>query len=157
VRQDGDVHDQAPVPGVRKEAADSPWPVPICVRIRYAASGSGWTNRDRIGRWNAVDQRNANLEKVAALSGMLGFLNFSAGKPDPRFQKQLNDAYTYLAGQGIAEPWNILHAELNRKLDALEAGESSAFRDATQARAVLSLVLTRFMPAYRQHHEDLLF
>lgn len=104
-----------------------------------------------------MDQRHADVEQVVSLSGMLGYLNFSEGKPDPRFQKQLNEAYGFLLRQEAAEPWNVLRALLAEKLQALEGGESSAFRDAAQARAVLSLVFDRFLPAYRQHHADLLF
>ena len=38
----------------------------------------------------------ANLESSATLPAILGYLNFSEGKPDARFQKQLSDAYQFL-------------------------------------------------------------
>jgi hypothetical protein len=88
---------------------------------------------------------------------MLGYLNFSGGKPEPRFQKQLNDALAYLGGQGVPEPWHALHQQLVQKLEELQAGDSSAFREATQVKAVLSLVFTRCLRGYRRHHADLLF
>ena len=37
-----------------------------------------------------------------SLQGLLGYVNFSAGKPDARFQKQMNDVYAALASQGSA-------------------------------------------------------
>ena len=51
-----------------------------------------------------VDERYAQLEQAVWHSGLLGWLNFSDGRPDPRWQKQLNDAYASLAEQGEAAP-----------------------------------------------------
>jgi hypothetical protein len=87
---------------------------------------------------------------------MLGYLNFSLGKPDPRFQQQLNDAYLYFAGQGAAEPWRAMTDGLKERLSSLEKEEAPAFRDATQARAVIRIVFDLLLPAYRAHHRDLL-
>jgi hypothetical protein len=88
---------------------------------------------------------------------MLGYLNFSEGKPDPRFQKQLNDAFAHLGSQGVREPWHELHRQLVQKLEELRAAGASAFREAGQVEAVLELVFTQCLPAYRQHHADVLF
>ena len=49
-----------------------------------------------VPRWTNVCTK---LEQAASLSGLLGWLNFSDGRPDPRWQKQLNDAYAFLAEQ----------------------------------------------------------
>jgi hypothetical protein len=104
-----------------------------------------------------MDSRFADIEQVVPLPGMLGYLNFSEGKPDPRFQKQLNDAYDCLLRHGSEELWRDLHGLLADKLQALKAGDSSAFRDTAQAEAVLALTFERLLPAYRAHHADLLF
>src|SRR5262249_13008333 len=93
---------------------------------------------------------------AAPLQGLLGYLNFSTGKPDPRVQKQLNDAYADLADGGSAEPWAALHERLRADLAALKAAGNAAFRGTTQGEAVLALVFTRLLPAYRAHHADLL-
>src|SRR5262249_44433387 len=61
------------------------------------------------------------------------------------------DAYAHF--RGAAE----LRQELTRKLDALATEGTGAFRDVTQARAVLGIVFDGLLPAYRTHHEDLLF
>jgi hypothetical protein len=87
---------------------------------------------------------------------MLGYLNFSEGKPDVRFQKQLDDAYRLLADQDVTEPWKGLYEILTAKLRALQASGASAFKQVEQAHAVLSLA-AEFLPAYRKHHSDLLF
>ncbi len=104
-----------------------------------------------------MGSRYADIEAIVPLPGMLGYLNFSEGKPDPRFQKQLNDAYDYLLRHGSEQPWNDLHDLLAAKLQDLKGGDSSAFRDTTQAEAVLALAFERLLPAYRAHHADLLF
>ena len=51
-----------------------------------------------------MDERLTELEQSASLSGLLGWLNFSDGRPDPRWQKQFNDAYAFLAERGEAAP-----------------------------------------------------
>ena len=81
------------------------------------------------------------------LQGVLGYLNFSTGRPDARFHKQINDAWAALTGQGAAAPWQALHDWLRRDLDALHAA-NSAFQDAGQATGVLAAVFA-LLPEYR--------
>ena len=45
----------------------------------------------------AQDDRFTGIEQAVALPALLGYLNFSEGKPDPRFQRQLDDAFVFLA------------------------------------------------------------
>src|SRR5262249_24745378 len=49
------------------------------------------------------------------------------------------------------------HELLCAELETLKASGSGAFRDVKQAKAVLELTFTKMLPAYRQHHADLLF
>ncbi|MGH7172181.1 MAG: hypothetical protein ACRELG_18045, partial [Gemmataceae bacterium] len=102
-----------------------------------------------------MDERHAQLEQIASASALLGYLNFSDGRPDPRWQKQLNDAYAFLAEHGEATPWQALFDWLTIRLRALHEGGTGAFRDVTQAEQVLSLA-ARALPAYRLHHADLM-
>jgi hypothetical protein len=51
-----------------------------------------------------VDARYTQLDQAVSASALLGYLNFSDGRPDPRWQKQYNDAYAILAGQGEERP-----------------------------------------------------
>jgi hypothetical protein len=104
-----------------------------------------------------VSERLAELDSAVSLQGMLGYLNFSTGKPDPRLQKQLSDAFRWLAERADAQPWKTLHEALRAKLEDLQGSGSSAFKNTDQALAVLFLVFKRVLPAYRQHHADLLF
>jgi hypothetical protein len=102
-----------------------------------------------------VDDRYAQLGQTVSASALLGYLNFSDGRPDPRWQKQLSDAYTFLADHGEPAPWQALLDWLSDRLRALHAGDTAAFRDVAQVESVLSLA-GRVLPAYRQHHADLL-
>jgi hypothetical protein len=102
-----------------------------------------------------VQEWYAQLEQIVSASALLGYLNFSDGRPDPRWQKQLNDAYAFLAEQGETAPWQALLDWLRRRLSELHAGETSAFRNVAQAEAVLALG-GQVLEAYRAHHADLL-
>lgn len=102
-----------------------------------------------------MDSRHRQLEQTVAVSALLGYLNFADGRPDPRWQKQLNDAFAYYAGQRSPAPWADLLAGLSDHLEALHSQGGAAFRDITQARAVLALT-GHILPAYREHHADLL-
>jgi len=87
---------------------------------------------------------------------LLGYLNFSDGRPDPRFQKGLADAYAHLLASGNAIPWRTLPEWLTHELDLLVTSGSAAFRDPTQARAVIDAAFVQLPAAYRAHHADLL-
>src|SRR5208282_4651917 len=109
-----------------------------------------------LGGPGVVDERYAQLDRVAPLQGMIGYLNFGSGKPDARFQKQISDAYGFLAKEQADEPWKVLQQLLQAKLDSLQSSGGSAFRDVRQAQAVLNLTFTKLLAAYRHHHADLL-
>ncbi|MCI0639607.1 MAG: hypothetical protein L0Y72_02520 [Gemmataceae bacterium] len=97
------------------------------------------------------------FESAIPLKGLLGYLNFSEGKAEPRFQQQLNDAFWFIAQRGEALPWIELQMALEQCLEALQKNGGSAFQDVAQARSVLNLVFQQLLPAYRRHHADLLF
>lgn len=94
---------------------------------------------------------------MSALEPILGYLNFSEGRPDPRFQRQLNDAYIHFADRGTATPWRDLQSALHEDLARLRREGKAAFRESAQAEASLRLVFEHVVPAYRKHHADLLF
>ncbi|HLQ46246.1 MAG TPA: hypothetical protein VK137_16000, partial [Planctomycetaceae bacterium] len=91
--------------------------------------------------------------QASALQEILGYLNFSGGKPDAKFQDRLNRCHPEW---GTETPWETLHAQLLARLQELEAS-AAAFRDSAQAHAVLNLTFSELWPAYRRHHADLLF
>jgi hypothetical protein len=89
---------------------------------------------------------------------VLGYLNFSSGSADPRFLGNLNKLFERIESTGTppSQSARAVHRQLAEKLGEL-AGRSAAFADPEQARAVLSLVFEKVLPAYREHHRDLLF
>jgi len=99
-----------------------------------------------------VDERKVRT----SLQGVLGYLNFSEGRPDPRVTRQIDDAYASLAEQGVAEPWAGLQEWLRADLASLKT-TGGAFQNAAQAEAVVGLVFGQVLPEYRRFHADLLF
>ncbi len=89
---------------------------------------------------------------------MLGYLNFSSGAADPRFLRNLNRLMEQIESSGANpdESPRILHRQLEEKLTEL-TGRSAPFADPEQARAALRLTFDVVLPAYREHHHDLLF
>src|SRR5205814_105674 len=103
-----------------------------------------------------ADDRFSAIDQAAPLPALLGYLNLSEGKPNPRFQKQLHDAFAFLADHGSTEPWRDLPTLLLSRLQTLKDSGSAAFTDIAQADAVIRLAFESVLPAYRQHHADLL-
>lgn len=97
-------------------------------------------------------------EPAVLLQEILGYLNFSAGAEDARFLANLNDVYAWLERDGREQPdtHERLRLQLDRRLVELKR-ESAAFRESSQAQAVLALVFDQFLSAYREFHRDLLF
>ncbi len=89
---------------------------------------------------------------------VLGYLNFSSGTPDPRFLRELNLLFDQVeaAGTPSGESAGIVRRQLEENLVELSR-RSTAFAESEQARAVLWLVFDHVLPAYREHHRDLLF
>lgn len=85
---------------------------------------------------------------------LLGYLNFSDGKPAPRFRQCLNLLFA-MPGfpRNTAEIQTVLHAELK----SLAASGEAAFRETEQAEQAVVTALEVVLPAYVQHHSDLLF
>lgn len=102
-----------------------------------------------------MDPSTVELGTRVSPASLLGYLNFSDGRPDPKFQRALNDAYAIVAERGDPAPWRSLRTWLFRQCDLLQEAGNAAFRDTTQARAVLRIAFGHALSAYRQHHADL--
>ncbi|MCX7699413.1 MAG: hypothetical protein N2039_00905, partial [Gemmataceae bacterium] len=101
-----------------------------------------------------MDDLRAWLSQAGPASRLLGWLNFSDGRPDPKWQRQWDDTFAQAAQWDAPRPWEVVRGWLTEELDRLERGGGAAFRDTTQARAALELVFDHVLPAYRQHHAD---
>src|SRR5262245_30047572 len=73
-----------------------------------------------------VNELFSELDQRVPPATVLGYLNFSDGRPDPRWQKQLHDAFAFLADRRVDRPWDILPQWLRRGLASLHAGGGSA-------------------------------
>ena len=87
------------------------------------------------------------------LKEILGYLNFSGGKPDASFQRNWNALFER---SEFFESDTALPDFLNSALARLQPTEP-VLADSSQAAAVVSLVFDECLPAYRAHHADLLF
>ena len=98
-----------------------------------------------------TDDTRSGLPEEFPVQALLGYLNFSEGRPDPRFQTQLGDAFAHFADRNIPRPWEALAQALRSELDLLHRRGSAAFQDISQADAVLRLALAELLAAYRAH------
>src|SRR5476651_2508975 len=103
-----------------------------------------------------MDGLHAELSRRFEAGKLLGYLNFSDGRPDPRFRRALADAYGYLAETDDETPWKTLGDWLRASSAGLAESGSAAFRDLSQAKLVLDATFDHLLSAYRKHHEDLL-
>jgi len=70
-------------------------------------------------------------------AGLLGYLNFSDGRPDPRWQRGLNEAFAYFARREEPQPSRALIEWLTALLAKLQSEGTAGFRDVGQGRGVL--------------------
>ena len=103
-----------------------------------------------------MDDFPTGLAERVPPAALLGYLNFSDGRPDARFQRALDDAIAYLRDQGADRPWTVLGDWLDNQAQSLSESGSTAFREVVQARAVARLAFGPLLTAYRDHHRDLL-
>src|SRR5438874_9773098 len=88
----------------------------------------------------SVEVRSAS-EPPVAWQGLLGYLNFSTGKPDPRFQGQFHAACRLPEILSANNPLVALADRLEAELARLQREGASAFADISQARAVIAATL----------------
>lgn len=88
-------------------------------------------------------------QDAAIATEVLGYLNFSGGRPDPKFESNINELLAGVPWKQVAETLRTVLADLHQS--------SPAFTECSQAEHVISLTFDRALPAYREHHRDLLF
>ncbi len=102
---------------------------------------------------DASVQPSPTPDDDTALKDVLGYLNFSSGAADARFQKNLDRLAAWFAlDDGVPR----IRRLLAERLEALSAS-TPAFANSEQARSLIALLFDRVLPAYRWHHADLLF
>ena len=103
-----------------------------------------------------MDPLFAELTRRCEPAPLLGYLNFSDGRPDPKFRKGLADVFGALASVGDRTPWATAGNWLTSRAAELEGSGPAAFRDLAQAKQVIPLAFADVPKAYRAHHSDLL-
>ncbi|MFN6105600.1 MAG: hypothetical protein ACK5EA_14315, partial [Planctomycetaceae bacterium] len=93
-----------------------------------------------------------SAEDDVALREMLGYLNFSNGQPDSKFQGRLNRFGVLLHQEAAGAALRDLLLNRLRLLST----EGGAFAYITQARGVIEAVFDQVIPAHRAYHADLL-
>jgi hypothetical protein len=88
-------------------------------------------------------------QDAAIATELLGYLNFSGGRPDPKFERNINEFLLGVSWNQVADALRQVLAELHQS--------SPTFGDCSQAEQVIALTFDRVLPAYREHHRDLLF
>ena len=91
---------------------------------------------------------NLSQSDMTTAQELLGYLNFSGGRPDSKFQRQLNEFIGSVTWSKVFDALSELLAQLHQT--------SPVFSDISQAASVLKLVSSEVLPAYRTHHRDLL-
>lgn len=89
----------------------------------------------------------------SGVDDVLGYLNLSSGRADPRFRRAINGLFAEFeaSGPGGTLPWHALGEQLAERL-----GGSSEAEGASQAESVIPLVFSAVPAAYRAFHADLL-
>ena len=102
--------------------------------------------------------RELGIDAQKMTHEILGYLNLSSGTADPGFLRNLNGLFGRIeeCGGFDKSTWLAVGEYLRATLNEVR-GSSDAFRQTHQAEAVLQLVFDHMLPAYREHHRDLLF
>ena len=99
-----------------------------------------------------------NEEELTAIRDILGYLNFSSGNDQPRFEIAWNLLFRAIHRCGVPSDriWLKCREILSDQLYVL-ASSSDAFRHSDRAGFVLCFLYDSLIPAYRQFHKDTLF
>ncbi|MEZ6059837.1 MAG: hypothetical protein R3C19_05700 [Planctomycetaceae bacterium] len=100
------------------------------------------------------DATDSVLPSTDCLRDLLGYLNFSDGTPGTRFQACMNELF--LAPDPPRDAEQLQQTLLTALTELASVGEA-AFQESQQARQAVAITLNRVLPAYREHHRDLLF
>ena len=99
-----------------------------------------------------------NEEELTAIRDILGYLNFSSGNEQPRFEIAWNLLFKALLRRDVPSDrvWSKCDEILTDQLRDL-VSSSDAFRHSDRAGFVLRFLYDDLIPAFRQFHRDTLF
>ena len=64
---------------------------------------------------------------------LIGYLNLSDGRPDPKWRRLLAEAFSFLLGRDDESPWVTVHSWLKAATAELSKSGSAAYRDLAAA------------------------
>lgn len=99
------------------------------------------------------DVNPGTVQPSSEMRDLLGYLNFSHGAPSGRFRACLNELFRT---EGLCTSSDQLRDHLLVSIDRVAESGEAAFSNVEQAKAVVRITLDVFLPAYRDHHRDLL-
>lgn len=99
-----------------------------------------------------MESEQGEKQDAHPVEQVLGYLNFSSGKPDPQFLSAMDTLFRLT--QVDDGDWTTVLLDLRNSLAELEQS-SPTFADAKQAKRILELT-DSFFPAYFEYHQDLL-
>lgn len=98
--------------------------------------------------------RSPGSHSPAASRELLGYLNFSDGTPGTAFQSAVNALFIAPDPPQSVED---LQSRLTSELAQLKSAAEPGFDDVGQATHAINFALNQLLPAYRDHHCNLLF
>ena len=102
----------------------------------------------------SLSNADASESRKQCYRDLLGYLNFSDGSPGVRFRTCINELFEAPDFPGCLDD---LETHFLNKLQELKESGESAFAQADQAETAIRKTLGVILPAYVQHHTDLLF
>jgi hypothetical protein len=115
-----------------------------------------------------MDLPKLGPEAEECVRRILGYLNYSSGASDPKFIGDVNWLFGQIAKDSpprkkkgrprscTLAAWQVLGQIVRQGLERVGDG-SDAFPETHQAQSVVRLTFENVLPAYKQHHADLLF
>ena len=110
----------------------------------------------------STDTSQPEPDTTTLLEEVVGYLNFSSGKADPKFLRNLSQLFRHFECPSSDTQTDdqstvaTLCAQLLQTIERLKAA-GGAFADVSQAQAIVDLLQNRLLPDYRGFHRDLLF
>ncbi len=102
----------------------------------------------------SLSNADATESRNQCYRDLLGYLNFSDGKPGGRFRSCMNELFE---AQEFPADAAALCSHLLQQLKQLQQSGESAFTRTEQAELAIQRSLNVLLPAYQKHHSDLLF
>ena len=97
-----------------------------------------------------MNQHDPDQKSLPLLQRVLGYLNFSSGKSDPAFLRDLCEVVLQVEPHDGEPTYRHVERLLNEGLETLT---SDILQDSNQARIIIQLVFQHILPGYLDFHQ----